>query len=44
MNGLMSELMKGHIEDHIMTDPKDPKSPSDQAALELIQLMKSYWK
>lgn len=44
MNGLMSELLKGHIEDHIMQNPNDPTTKSDKASLELIQLMKTYWK
>lgn len=44
LNGLIGELIEGHIKEHVMKDFENPKSPSDKSALELIKLMKTYWK
>ncbi|WP_034731655.1 metal/formaldehyde-sensitive transcriptional repressor [Bacteriovorax sp. Seq25_V] len=44
MNGLMGSLMEDHIKEHIMTNPQNPKTSQDKSALELITLMKTYWK
>ena len=44
LNGLIGELIEGHIKDHVMKNPSQPKTPQDKSALELIKLMKTYWK
>tara|TARA_R110002073_G_scaffold211794_7_gene372153 strand:+ start:9765 stop:10040 length:276 start_codon:yes stop_codon:yes gene_type:complete len=44
MNGLMGELIEGHVKEHIMQSPHEPTSPEDKAALDLIKLLKTYWK
>ena len=44
MNGLLGEIVESHIKEHIMTDAGNPKSSQDKDALELIQLLKTYWK
>ena len=43
MNGLMGELIEGHIKEHVVHHP-NPKSKEDKAALDLITLLKTYWK
>jgi DNA-binding FrmR family transcriptional regulator len=43
MNGLFSELVQEHVSQHIIKNSKESKK-QDQAALELIELLKSYWK
>ena len=44
LNGLIGELIEGHIKEHIMKNPNQPKSSEDKSAIELIKLMKTYWK
>ena len=44
MNGLFGEIVESHIKEHIMTDAGNPKSSQDKEALDLIQLLKTYWK
>lgn len=44
MNGLMGELIEGHVIEHIIADPVDPNSPRDVAAQALVKLLKTYWK
>ena len=44
MNGLLGEIVESHIKEHIMTDASNPKSSQDKDAIELIQLLKTYWK
>ncbi len=44
LNGLMGELIEGHVKEHVMKNPTAPKTPQDKSALELIKLMKTYWK
>lgn len=44
LNGLMGELVEGHIKEHVMKNPNTPKSSQDKSALELVKLMKTYWK
>lgn len=44
LNGLMGELVEGHIKEHVMRNPNQPKTAQDKSALELIKLMKTYWK
>ena len=43
MNGLMGELIEGHIKEHVVHH-QNSKSKEDKAALELITLLKTYWK
>ena len=43
MNGLMGELIEGHIKEHVV-HTSNPKSKEDKAALDLITLLKTYWK
>lgn len=44
LNGLIGELIEGHIKEHVMKNPNDPKTAQDKSAVELINLMKTYWK
>ena len=44
LNGLMGELLEEHIKHHIMHEPESPKSQQDKSALDLIKLIKTYWK
>lgn len=44
LTGLIGELIEAHIKEHVMSDMNNPKSASDKSALELIKLMKTYWK
>lgn len=46
MNGLMAEVVEGHIRSHILPNANDPedKHAQAQAAEELIELVKSYLK
>lgn len=44
LNGLMGELVEGHIKEHVMKNSSQPKTTQDKSALELIKLMKTYWK
>ncbi|MBU6455442.1 MAG: metal/formaldehyde-sensitive transcriptional repressor [Cyanobacteria bacterium REEB67] len=46
MNGLMAEVVEGHIRSHILTngDGPDDKQAQAQAAEDLIDLVKSYLK
>ncbi len=44
MNGLMGELIEGHVKEHVMQKPDAPQSDQDKAALELVTLLKTYWK
>lgn len=44
MNGLMAELTEDHIYNHVMKNPGKPTSLQDKAALELVELLKTYWK
>ena len=44
MNGLMGFLVEEHVKEHIMSDKDNPKSSQDKSSLELIKLMKTYWK
>lgn len=42
MNGLMSEVVEGHIRDHIVS--AESKKESSKAAEEMIDVMKSFLK
>ncbi len=44
LNGLIGELVENHVKEHVMTSPNSPKTKKDKAALELIKLVKTYWK
>jgi len=46
MNGLMAEVVEGHIRSHILAGGHSPKEKQTQtqAAEELIELVKSYLK
>ena len=44
MNGLLAEILESHIKEHIMIDSGNPKTSQDKEALDLIQLLKTYWK
>lgn len=44
LNGLISEIMEGHIRHHIMSNPDKAETAQDTAALELARLIKTYWK
>jgi len=44
LNGLMSEVVEGHVVHHILKNPNNPKSPQDKAAVGLVELLKTYWK
>jgi DNA-binding FrmR family transcriptional regulator len=43
-NGLMAEIVEGHIRCHVLGEDTKPTSPKAQAADELIDLVKSYLK
>ncbi len=46
MNGLMAEVVEGHIRSHLLTNDSSPTDKQDQvqAAEDLIELVKSYLK
>ncbi|MBL6989205.1 MAG: metal/formaldehyde-sensitive transcriptional repressor [Bacteriovoracaceae bacterium] len=44
MNGLMGELLEGHVKEHIVKNTQKPTSSQDKAALSLVKLLKTYWK
>lgn len=46
MNGLMAEIVEGHIRSHILTNRSGPedKRAQAEAAQDLIELVKSYLK
>ena len=43
-NGLMAEIVEGHVRCHVLGEEVKPDSPKAQAADELIGLIKSYLK
>lgn len=44
LNGLMAEVMEGHVRFHVLS-PNSPKnSPQTQAAEELIEVVRAYLK
>lgn len=43
LNGLIGELIEGHVTEHVMNH-KLSKKEKDEAALELVKIMKTYWK
>jgi DNA-binding FrmR family transcriptional regulator len=44
INGLMAEVMEGHIREHILDPAQDPTSTQQEAAEDIIDLIKSYLK
>ena len=44
MNSLMSELLEGHVRDHVLNGKQRPTSKQVQAADEVIEMVKSYLK
>ena len=44
LNGLMAELVEGHIRYHVMDPKATEDAPRAQAAEELIEVVKSYMK
>jgi DNA-binding FrmR family transcriptional regulator len=46
MNGLMAEVVEGHVRSHILTNGNSPKDKQAQAqaAEDLVELIKSYLK
>jgi DNA-binding FrmR family transcriptional regulator len=44
MNSLMSELLEGHIREHVLDGKQKPSSKQVQAADEVIEMVKSYLK
>ena len=43
LNGLIGELIEGHVTEHIMAQEISVED-KNQAALDLIKIMKTYWK
>lgn len=44
INGLMSEVMEGHIREHVLDPGQKPTDGQMKAAEELIDIVKSYLK
>lgn len=44
LNGLMAELVEGHIRFHVLDDKKSKDSPQIVAAEELIDIVRAYLK
>jgi DNA-binding FrmR family transcriptional regulator len=44
MNGLMSELLEGHVRFHVLDPKRKPTSKQALAADELVEIVKSYLK
>jgi DNA-binding FrmR family transcriptional regulator len=44
MNSLMAELLEGHIRSHVLNGKHKPSSQQEQAADEVIDMVKSYLK
>jgi DNA-binding FrmR family transcriptional regulator len=42
INGLMAEMIEGHIRFHVVDPGKNPNSPQAQAAEELIDIIRKY--
>jgi DNA-binding FrmR family transcriptional regulator len=42
LNGLMAEVMEGHIKFHVLSPESDKGSPQAQAAEELIDVVRAY--
>lgn len=44
LNGLMAEVMEGHVRFHVLAPDKSKDSPQAQAAEELIDIVRAYLK
>jgi DNA-binding FrmR family transcriptional regulator len=44
LNGLMAEVMEGHIRFHVLSPKSGTDSPEAQAAEELIEIVQAYLK
>jgi DNA-binding FrmR family transcriptional regulator len=44
LNGLMAEVMEGHVRFHVLAPDKGKDSPQGQAAEELIEIVRAYLK
>jgi FrmR/RcnR family transcriptional regulator, repressor of frmRAB operon len=44
LNGLMAEVMEGHVRFHVLDPEKGKDSPQGQAAEELIDIVRAYLK
>jgi DNA-binding FrmR family transcriptional regulator len=44
LNGLMAEVMEGHIRFHVLSPHASTSSPQAEAAEELIEVVKAYLK
>ena len=44
LNGLMAEVMEGHVRFHVLSPNNDRNSPQAQAAEELIDVVHAYLK
>mgnify|MGYP001132472037 CR=1 FL=1 len=44
INGLMAEVLEGHIRHHIVDPDRDPESAQADAVRELIDVIKTYLK
>jgi DNA-binding FrmR family transcriptional regulator len=44
LNGLMAEVMEGHIRFHVLSPHTSTNSPQAEAAEELIEVVKAYLK
>jgi DNA-binding FrmR family transcriptional regulator len=44
MNGLMAEVVEGHIRNHLVDPDRDPTSEAAKAAVDLIDVVRAYLK
>jgi FrmR/RcnR family transcriptional regulator, repressor of frmRAB operon len=44
LNGLMAEVMEGHVRFHVLSSENGKNSPQVQAAEELIEIIRAYLK
>jgi DNA-binding FrmR family transcriptional regulator len=44
LNGLMAELIEGHVMDHVVGPPRKANSEQLRAAEKLLQVVKTYFK
>jgi len=44
LNGLMAEVMEGHVRFHVLSSEDGKNSPQVQAAEELIEIIRAYLK
>jgi DNA-binding FrmR family transcriptional regulator len=44
LNGLMAEVMEGHVRFHVLSPDRGRNSPQAQAAEELIEVVRTYLK